>query len=87
MMKDPSAARKKRTASKSFLHLNSGANHSIGSRKVVDDSEEDEEVAPAKAPTPRAKPKSQSYVCPLRVYLVVIVINSVALQENRGSQR
>jgi len=53
----------------------------------VDDSDECEEVAPAKAPTPRAKPKSQSYVFPLRVYLVVIVVNNVALQENRGSQR
>ncbi|KAF3394337.1 Replication factor C subunit 1 [Penicillium rolfsii] len=29
------------------------------SRKVVDDSEDDEEVAPAKAPTPKAKPKAQ----------------------------
>jgi hypothetical protein len=49
----------------------SGSNHSIGSRKVVDDSDEDEEVAPAKAPTPKAKPKSQPYAFPLKSYIAV----------------
>jgi hypothetical protein len=33
---------------------------STGSRKIVDDSDDEEEVAPAKEPAPKVKPKSQA---------------------------
>ena len=33
-----------------------------GSRKVVDDSDEEEDAAPVKPSTAKAKPKSQPYV-------------------------
>lgn len=59
-MKDPSTARKKRMASMSFPVRKPPSNGSTGSRKVVDDSDEDEDIAPAKPPTPKAKPKSRS---------------------------
>lgn len=33
----------------------------IGSRKVVEDSDDDEEAPPPKAPTPKAKPQKEQY--------------------------
>ena len=60
-LQDPSTARKKRM----FIHLpltsQNRLTSNIGSRKVVDDSDEDE-VVETKAPAPKPKASSQPYV-------------------------
>lgn len=56
----------------------------IGSRKVVDDSDDDDEVIETKAPAPKPKISSQQYA-PMRRHSGLSIVNGSILKEARSS--